>query len=780
MPSRARLFLSLAVVLPAAALPAQDSPAAHMPSDSFFYAELDPNALDAGIHQLDLVRLAEDPEFYDFLQPLFATLEADPARPVDSLLERVPVGEWLAGPAAVAIRGAHLWMQRPDGGETRIAVSPDDPLSARDLFDLGGLAAAHELDQRTLPPEELAARWDFDRLGCEFGIDGVAVLEPGPALRELVQAFLADPGDLAAAIHDIHDDDIDGRRVTHVSFEFERDGALASDLYADLNGPRWILATNLELFRAAVEPDPDDSLATDPAWLRVRERVAAGRTPFFVFSRDYGELSLLRGFLPPILAEAGDILGCGGTVGSGVALSLTEGGIRESIGVVLDGERRGLMRLLDAFPGGIDLAEAAPAGVAGLVSLKFDPALLHTRLLEVADEILPGTAASLRRLLADAAAEAGFDLEGRLLRAFGDEIAWVQFPPVGPVVPDWLLSIEVRDTAAARALVERLLADAVEHGAPIHTQPTEVEGAAAAWRIAIEEAPILPPTLALAEDRLVLAARADLAADALNRWGEDPGATVAASENWGRTLRGLTGGGADDVILLAYADLGAIAPPVLALTLGLIPPEFADAAAAPEPAAFGERLGGAAVALRSSPDGFSLDTFSPFGVLLPSFLALAASGEVHLPIEERPDEEEVVLAPWSEANTWNQEAWYSVRYAGAPAEQYARGLAAAKRAVELQPDNPWYLNTLGVALYRNGHYEEALATLTRSDELNHANGIGYDPAGDALFQAMCLWQLGRQEEARQRLAECEDLVGPDSDEETLTFWEEAKGLIQAD
>jgi uncharacterized protein HemY len=51
--------------------------------------------------------------------------------------------------------------------------------------------------------------------------------------------------------------------------------------------------------------------------------------------------------------------------------------------------------------------------------------------------------------------------------------------------------------------------------------------------------------------------------------------------------------------------------------------------------------------------------------------------------------------------------------------------------------------TLGVARYRNGDWEGALAALNRSMELG-AGGDGYD----WLFLAMTHWQLGRLDEAR--------------------------------
>ena len=60
----------------------------------------------------------------------------------------------------------------------------------------------------------------------------------------------------------------------------------------------------------------------------------------------------------------------------------------------------------------------------------------------------------------------------------------------------------------------------------------------------------------------------------------------------------------------------------------------------------------------------------------------------------------------------------------------------------MAPDDAPILNTLGVAEYRVGRYEDALATLTRSNDLLDAPNYA-----DLAFLAMANRQLGRVEEA---------------------------------
>jgi tetratricopeptide (TPR) repeat protein len=71
-------------------------------------------------------------------------------------------------------------------------------------------------------------------------------------------------------------------------------------------------------------------------------------------------------------------------------------------------------------------------------------------------------------------------------------------------------------------------------------------------------------------------------------------------------------------------------------------------------------------------------------------------------------------------------------------------LAMAKKAVELDPKNGSYLNTLGLACYRIGDCESAIAALEKSMELRRSGD-----ASDWFVLAMCHWQLGDKQASRR-------------------------------
>jgi tetratricopeptide (TPR) repeat protein len=134
-------------------------------------------------------------------------------------------------------------------------------------------------------------------------------------------------------------------------------------------------------------------------------------------------------------------------------------------------------------------------------------------------------------------------------------------------------------------------------------------------------------------------------------------------------------------------------------------------------------------------------------------------------------------------------------------EHYTIALGWAEEAVRHDPDNAQILNTLGVAQYRVGAYDKALATLTRSDELDRRpdasrNGSStsapasqpvrsgaadlFHPA-NAAFIAMAQFKLGHVDEAKASLARLRELMRDTrhaANEEYQAFLADAANLIE--
>jgi tetratricopeptide (TPR) repeat protein/WD40 repeat protein len=95
------------------------------------------------------------------------------------------------------------------------------------------------------------------------------------------------------------------------------------------------------------------------------------------------------------------------------------------------------------------------------------------------------------------------------------------------------------------------------------------------------------------------------------------------------------------------------------------------------------------------------------------------------------------------AEDLNRRAWRLVT--GPPGKRDPeKALELIRKAVEMEPQEPMYLNTLGVTLYRNSRWTEAMAALEKS----LAAGKGKWDAFDLFFLAMCHAKVGDSDKAK--------------------------------
>jgi dipeptidyl aminopeptidase/acylaminoacyl peptidase len=134
---------------------------------------------------------------------------------------------------------------------------------------------------------------------------------------------------------------------------------------------------------------------------------------------------------------------------------------------------------------------------------------------------------------------------------------------------------------------------------------------------------------------------------------------------------------------------------------------------------------------------------------------------------------------YNEAMRLNSQAW---RLATGPADKRdpARALQLSQQAVQLDPSNANFLNTLGVVQYRNGLYREAMATLEKS-----LAGQGMSDAFDLFFLAMCHARLGNDAKARDcfdravQWVEKQKGLSPQHAAELKAFCAEAEAVLKA-
>ena len=123
----------------------------------------------------------------------------------------------------------------------------------------------------------------------------------------------------------------------------------------------------------------------------------------------------------------------------------------------------------------------------------------------------------------------------------------------------------------------------------------------------------------------------------------------------------------------------------------------------------------------------------------------------------------------------NELAWLLATWADLTIRDPGRAVAAARKAVELEPEHGEFWNTLGVASYRAGDWKAAIAALQKAEE----SAPGRQLAWNAFFLAMAHWQLGEKEHARKEYEQAVSWMEKNRprDEELLRFRAEAAELL---
>jgi hypothetical protein len=132
-------------------------------------------------------------------------------------------------------------------------------------------------------------------------------------------------------------------------------------------------------------------------------------------------------------------------------------------------------------------------------------------------------------------------------------------------------------------------------------------------------------------------------------------------------------------------------------------------------------------------------------------------------------------------NLLNDTSWLVARRRGLTLDDYLRALRYAEAACRLAPDEPAFRTTLALACYRAGHYQGALALLSRTPPAAVVASDGQVPA-ELAVTAMAQQQLGQAEDARRSLARLRDLVTRppwNTDAESKALLDEAVALVES-
>ncbi len=590
----------LFVVILAGLARAQEPSVAELcPSDTFLFLEVDSGALMRGVPQLDLVRLVQDPTMRAFLAPSLKQIGMTGEKPVEEFLARLKVADWLKGRAAIAVRGFSVTTRDGGGAETTTKVSPAHPLGADLLLRVLGAVTAR---QTGLQRGEA-------RVTVTFALDALVLVEPGPAGKALAEGFLESARKESF--------DVAGRKGARYHFgSMSMEGVGAQlDLFGIAEGERWIFATERKTLESALSRDRRASLMGAPGFATARDRVTCGERLLFLHADVAAMLKMFRGAVPPLAAELLEKSGVASLRGVALGVSIVEGGVRESVGLLFDGKPAGALRLLEALPGGFETLSLAPHNASAFVGVKFDAGILVERFRELLATLLPGVDQQLDAGLDALSREVELNLRETILPAFGDELALFVHPPQGLMsLPDWVVTLKVRDAAKFQQLVDSALREVEGQGVRVNR---EVPERAADFALAFPGVPMLNPVCALREGRFLAASNTRTLKAFLEAPKADGFKRLAGdSAVFPKVMRGLTGGGTERLVALAFLDLKQLVP-LAQVGLMFAPENLVDRSQSPDAGLMSGFFTGIAIGVQRDGDALTIDTFSPVGLLLP-------------------------------------------------------------------------------------------------------------------------------------------------------------------
>jgi hypothetical protein len=612
-----------ALARPAAASP---EPALErlLPQETFLFVSVDAHAVEAGLGDLGVGRLLREPEVKAFLAPLaeklFGTADADW---IDGLRTASPIDDFVRGPVEMGISGVVLEVRGADGEPVRRRLAPGSPIRA---------SLVHEILSSTLTVTDASFTHSLasDPFEPRFFLDALVSLEPGPALRGLVEARL---GNLPPTVRR-ETIRIEGRDVTKLVVDLPRGGP-RTEVYADLSGERWLIAGDSERLAQALRGGPESPLAELDAHREARGRVVSGVPILYAHLDAASLLSMIRPAVPPIVFEELEILGLDGLGDLSFGLSLVEGGIRESLFVGMR-ETRGLTGALRAFGGGLSSLDEAPDGTVAYAGLRFDAATFYEHLRRfLCERALPGMQEEWRSAVAELDAFSPVGPLEDLLAAVGDEVSVLVAPPSGGMIPDVVASVRVRDREKFATLVGRLR-EVLSQSTSISFRDLPESYGELAF-VASPSGALFQPAFALRDGTLHGALLGPLALRGhLGRMERESGdgSGIGRNEALAAVRRAVP---FDGLGLLAYIDLRRSIPVAYAtgmpflsafLTRSGIP---LDPALMPAPGTLARHFTGAMIGVSRDAAGVRLDTFSPAGLLLPLAVVVPLTFRVEAP-----------------------------------------------------------------------------------------------------------------------------------------------------
>jgi len=480
----------------------------------------------------------------------------------------------------------------------------------------------------------------------------------------------------------------------------------------------------------ASSPRLVDSEAYHRAW----SKVGSDHQLAWIFANVDAFRARLGGLVPDTYQEILDLLGLSSIHNLAIAVNREGNGSREAMYLDAPGEKHGLLRALTPSPIDQGRFASAPANSVLYMAANYDLNAIYEEIMRVIDvattRYVPAAPAKEFRLEMEAGLAAlPIDIKKDLLEPLGSNMSmYVALPQSGGLIPDVVLSLEVRDADRLRKTFDRLsaMADNAE------LKSTTYQNETIHYFTIRQRDFTLQPAFAITGDQLLVASQTMVLKRALSARGQS-GEKLVDTDKFKQAMSHVVGKPGEIVYFDLQQAFEFTYNSFSAVLASQIPPDApVDGALMPSTEAIAKHLTASISAYSSDQDGILCETYSPLG------LGAIVDGAM-------------ALVQWG----------IDQGYADILLSEAARQMHGGRRIAFEQPQpadtDP---NALGRELQGRGDLEKAIAAYSR------AIANGSDPGVSYFQRGYCNHSLGRYDQA---IADFQQAIAHDAQVPAATY-----------
>ena len=254
-----------------------------------------------------------------------------------------------------------------------------------------------------------------------------------------------------------------------------------------------------EIIDTSINSKP--ALKSNPAFKRSCKKLGDDKLRCMAYVSLEPVLHMLEPFWPYEFDEWSDLLGLGPIESLSLGSACEGGGSRDSLFIGCPGEKKGLLKAFAPHPVTPQCLSMLPPETFFFMGFTFDPAMLLEEAEKFVRSALPEFSGHFDMAFQQLKRESGFDLREEILSPLGSEVSFFVLPQKSGLIPEFYLTVALRDSEGFKALLDKLLTFAPEE---VKILETSYQGHTMQY-LSPSEIPLpISPTFIIEEGRLVV------------------------------------------------------------------------------------------------------------------------------------------------------------------------------------------------------------------------------------------------------------------------------------